>query len=662
MAAQIRISILFCAVCVLQTYGQLDTSVCTGFDPSPNDPAFPTLPNSFEVHEEVNIKNRQFTSDYHMWYDYNNSIVAMHMESAGVRTAVIYNFNTRQSITTDRDTHLCTVRPLDINIPQFRIFGTMVNGVPTLLNPNQMLRFHDGAVRNKYINQTSIRGILCDWWSSCYYDDSLKRTMRVDWYYSAASWTTSTLNQGVPVRAFVVGKVNITPGKPRSFNHMYEFSDFKISLNNGGRNLLMTPVHAYCGGQKSFKPLPNPTSAFHFTAEIVNPYTNTIDGITEHFNDELQLGRYDYISTTALPYGLSSPLTEIHDFSTGVAYITDRKRGNCTAVPIESLMFDVKNVDGSHVRIRTSKEFFYFDNTTYIYEGQRVIRDVLCDVWIAQRTDWPLPGAGINSTWEWAFATPQYSENLANQLQFANPIQLYIDGGPNSGIQFFYNIYDYDERRPSIWSYDISTCYNYKSRQDFSYLIGGNYDTLVAGNLENFRYANLRALVKAGTVNGLTLSSLRIYNIQADKNTGTSISVTFTLLDKAPNVGDVTKPVQENDLSTVANAISNTINSGQMIVTMKDPSTNQPVTLTAQMNKLVQTQKVTKVLYYRNNVVTGPKTSSGSSGGAMAGMGVALLVVFFIGGVLVMYFFYRKQGGAFGPKKFDNQDITESSD
>jgi len=46
--------------------------------------------------------------------------------------------------------------------------------------------------------------------------------------------------------------------------------------------------------------------------------------------------------------------------------------------------------------------------------------------------------------------------------------------------------------------------------------------------------------------------------------------------------------------------------------------------------------------------------------GAMAGMGVALLVVFFAVGVLGMYLYYRKQGGAFGPKRFDNQDITQS--
>ena len=56
--------------------------------------------------------------------------------------------------------------------------------------------------------------------------------------------------------------------------------------------------------------------------------------------------------------------------TTGVAYITDKSRGNCSAVPIETTGFDVKNADAQHVRIRTTKEFFDFDKTSYIYEGQ----------------------------------------------------------------------------------------------------------------------------------------------------------------------------------------------------------------------------------------------------------------------------------------------------
>lgn len=58
-----------------------------------------------------------------------------------------------------------------------------------------------------------------------------------------------------------------------------------------------------------------------------------------------------------------------HVVSTGIAYVTDVKKGNCTAVPIEHSTFDVRTVDPAHVRMRTAKEFFYFDKANYTYEG-----------------------------------------------------------------------------------------------------------------------------------------------------------------------------------------------------------------------------------------------------------------------------------------------------
>jgi len=42
-------------------------------------------------------------------YDYNQKMVAMHTTTGGVRTENIYNFNTGQYITTDRDTSKCVV-------------------------------------------------------------------------------------------------------------------------------------------------------------------------------------------------------------------------------------------------------------------------------------------------------------------------------------------------------------------------------------------------------------------------------------------------------------------------------------------------------------------------------------------------------------------------
>lgn len=71
-------------------------------------------------------------------------------------------------------------------------------------------------------------------------------------------------------------------------------------------------------------------------------------------------------------------------YVTGVAYVTDNLKGNCSVIPIESTTFDVRLSDPAHVRIRNSKEFFYFDRSNYIYEGQvkscRLKNSVSCHI------------------------------------------------------------------------------------------------------------------------------------------------------------------------------------------------------------------------------------------------------------------------------------------
>ncbi|XP_060599748.1 uncharacterized protein LOC132753325 [Ruditapes philippinarum] len=318
------------------------------------------------------------------------------------------------------------------------------------------------------------------------------------------------LSDQIPVRAHVFGTAVMKNGQKRKFDHMYEFS--YLNLQPQGVHLydLQTPTGVYCPRAKNTKALPTPSSAFHFTSEII--YGQSISRIKEYFDFDLNLVRYDYDPIGPEKKFGSLPLTQVHDFSTGVAYVIDQLRGNCTATPISGTGFDVRNAnDPSHVRIRTSKEFFYFDKASYMYEGRRVVRGINSDVWISQRNDWPAPGSS-NSTWEWYFATPNYTEMLLQKPSFGIPVRMVLDAG--LGQHYIYNIYDYDERRPSIWSYDISNCFNYTERKDFSFKLPGNFRKLVSGDMEIFRYGVLKAIIAAGSVNKLQLSSLRIYNIK----------------------------------------------------------------------------------------------------------------------------------------------------
>ena len=62
-------------------------------------------------------------------------------------------------------------------------------------------------------------------------------------------------------------------------------------------------------------------------------------------------------------------MSNIRLFLLGVAYITDKHRGNCSFRKIETNNFDVRLVGPNEVRIRNSKEFFYFDSSAVTYEG-----------------------------------------------------------------------------------------------------------------------------------------------------------------------------------------------------------------------------------------------------------------------------------------------------
>merc|ERR1711894_823558 len=97
----------------------------------------------------------------------------------------------------------------------------------------------------------------------------------------------------------------------------------------------------------------------------------------------------------------------------------------------------------------TPKEFFDFDIYKYEYEGVKTVRGIDCDVWITQRNDWPL-GYPQNSTWEWWFALPNsWTQSVGHTYVFGMPIQLRMS---SPSLNVVYNIYDYNEEEPAIWT------------------------------------------------------------------------------------------------------------------------------------------------------------------------------------------------------------------
>ena len=62
-------------------------------------------------------------------------------------------------------------------------------------------------------------------------------------------------------------------------------------------------------------------------------------------------------------------LVSLHVSVSGLTYVTDKNKGNCSVRPINRQDFDVRLAGANDVRIRNSKEFFYFDSKRVTYEG-----------------------------------------------------------------------------------------------------------------------------------------------------------------------------------------------------------------------------------------------------------------------------------------------------
>lgn len=90
--------------------------------------------------------------------------------------------------------------------------------------------------------------------------------------------------------------------------------------------------------------------------------------LTLYYNDKYVV-KLHYNHRFVVSKSMVCRLTFCFGLFLGVAYRMDKLRGNCSVTPIAGSDFDAHSLDATTVRIRTAKEFFYFDKTQYAYEG-----------------------------------------------------------------------------------------------------------------------------------------------------------------------------------------------------------------------------------------------------------------------------------------------------
>ncbi|XP_060569694.1 uncharacterized protein LOC132728098 isoform X2 [Ruditapes philippinarum] len=582
---------------VSQTPHGKDSSICSTIPPSSVTPVVkrPNITNQFHTRVEIVFKNMNKTELVHEYFDDVNNRGYLSQTDESFRLNAWFNYGTNEFIgfypdAPDSMPGRCFVQSMQ-NSEQRFLFGYNKNapgGEGHIFSAAGALHFGGQGINEVYMGRTVVRDIQVDWWRSCQYWDHFDATMIVDWYFTAQNSWNSAVGVRVPVMAHVKGiSYKVTKSHPEGkhlFEHYYNFFDFRPYLSSDENSVFETPAGVQCPGRKMVRQFPVvPSDAFSFTTEILDTVNLRLSFMKETFFYSQKLVMYEYIPQTgdSSPYGLND-LIEIHDFHTGVAYVTDRARGNCSYRPIEGSDFDDRSSGPNTVRIRNSREFFYFDVKSASYEGVKNNRGVDCDTWVAQRTDYPFTYP-TNSTWEWYFATTQWTEVNAGPESGNIPIQMRISF-PLSGQYYQYNLYNFKKTKPDLLKFDISGCYQFGQRRkfQFSLTVTDVVKAKISTSMEQFKYYILQAIMSATGLTPIRVANLQVF-VAGD------IVVTFELLDVAPSIGDVKKATsyKEVPLEFAANTLASTIQSNQFIVTLGGAAFTNVKPLIAKSNSII---------------------------------------------------------------------------
>ncbi|KAL5020144.1 hypothetical protein ScPMuIL_003036 [Solemya velum] len=404
------------------------------------------------------------------------------------------------------------------------------------------LRFN-GTQPELYLGQKKVRGITVDHWLTCIYIQSLNATVSVDWYFTAYNnWTTSLGLSQIPVMCYVSG--NVWKGNNKRYiEHYYSFSEFQAGPPDPTK--FQTPATIVCPGRISQRPLPKSHTFFTMPSEILMPSLKSIGRANEMFDYTHKLTYY----TSEVIQGYQGEGV-LDDFNRAISYAVGLVSGSCMTSNISLDTFDSKPGPNGRARIRNSSEFFYFDSG-YEYEGIKSFRGVDCHTWINRQKD----RDGKDMVFEWYFATQSSFQVDGATLIQMMPLGVYTTSGGRVSI---YNIHAFKERLTDIWTFGqlLYRCYDYNHRAEYAFLVPGDYRTVVVGNVESLKYMIVLSVAVVTKI-----SPVRITNLRLDYDENNHVIVAFTLLDKAPSMGNYGLP-PEPSLNDAINLLNNRIDSG----------------------------------------------------------------------------------------------------
>ncbi|XP_067677024.1 uncharacterized protein [Haliotis asinina] len=467
---KITAGILLLASVVHYASAASNGSYCTSgsSQSKPSDPPFPALPPSFQTRLEANLIDQGFTMEVAEYADDDSNRAALTFVRGGDFIDMVFDYKAGQVYTVQDG--VCVTKIMSNDTADLYLFGDIgINGTGHIFSTNDIIKFAK-RYGETYLGQSEVRGINCDLWRTCMYWDYFKANFTLDYYFSALNWTTSMTYPQVPVRADVTGIMRSTSGQ-RNFHHIYDYYDFRPGIEPG-LTVFETPPNVVCPNRKSLKLIPKVANQFYFRLEDTNvPGAHTVNKQV-WYDKEYKVIRMDYAEH-------GRPSIRIDDFNRGTRYTIDKEYGNCSMTSLPDTVLDSKRVGKDNhwfLELLDPLEFLRLQ-ANFVYVGQRTVRGVNCDLFVAtvtgERAVFYTNTAADNVTVEAYFSRSSnesadtgvagdkgaYSHVLVQMITYINQTQL----------QTIMNFYDFDFGHPDpVKTFDLTPCFTDAQQVEFS--------------------------------------------------------------------------------------------------------------------------------------------------------------------------------------------------
>ncbi|XP_052264770.1 uncharacterized protein LOC127867551 isoform X5 [Dreissena polymorpha] len=504
--------------------------------PSPNampDPGLPDLATmtngAFAVDAQVNLLEQSRTEWIRVFYDSPGNRAAVKLFANGMDTLIVFNYASDEVYYLNPGYYNCTVSRIS-GSRYSQLFGFHINNnLPHIGTLQEALKF--GTDYNEtYLGNTTVNGVPVYHWTSC-----INNTRKIDYYFNVAgNWTTSSTMSSVPVMSEVVGSERLPNGSLYNYHHIFTMSRF-IPAAEFDYGDMQTPESVWCPGRKPGKAPPALPDRFYYKVEIVYPDLGAVAFEEVWYDASFKLFRHDRRPLVPTPPDYTThPRIEIHDYTTGVAYTTDRMFNNCTMSALTPDQQDSQQnltayrYNQSYVLgMKSPLQLLDLDlNLTYI--GQYEIRGIVCDAFVGQAYNFTQTGFLSNDqTMDltfyfmadgWSYVTDDSVDMITSQI----PIRLVLYSN-DMALTATYNFLEFEPTPPSLSVFDVSACFAEANKVTFQVKFPGTYIPATEESVIN--WAQLVFAEKMG------VSLLRVSGVQLSYDDA-NLYVTATLLDK----------------------------------------------------------------------------------------------------------------------------------